>query len=671
MPFLIKNKKLPTRLQWSRFFEVLSKKEKISFFIFFILTFASFIFLAGNFYLKNTKIKPARGGIYSEGLLGQPRFINPIYANSDSDRTLVQLTFSGLMKYNENMEIIPDLIETYKTSEDGKTYIFYLKKNIFWQDKQPITADDVIFTVKTIQNPEAKSPLRANWIGVKVEKIDDLTIKFQLQKPYSAFLENCVLKILPKHIWKNIPAKNLSLENYYNLNPVGSGPYKITKLKRDRTGNIKSILLSQNNLYFGKKPNISKIKFLFFNDEKELIKAARYGKIEGLSFNSFNNQLGDSWKNYLLSFPRYFAVFFNQDKAKVLTKKDVRLALNYATNKKEIAEKVFGLKKNSSLVEKEICHSPIIPKIYGFNPPTEIYDFNLQKAKEILDKAGFKENENGLRKKLIQKKPSFVFKKRLEKGCRGKEVEELQKCLSSISINGKAIYPQGEITGYFGNKTKQAVISFQEKYYKDILEPWGFKKGTGVVGKTTQKKLNEICFPAKTETLTLKLSLITIDQPQLTEIARILKKQWKNIGVELEIKKFPLSELEQDFIKPRNYQLLLLGEALGAIPDPLPFWHSSQKKDPGLNLSLYANKKADKLLEENRTLSDPTTREKKLESFQDIVIKDAPAVFLSSPVYIYSVSKKIKGIKVKKIVEPSKRFAGIENWYIKTKRAWK
>jgi len=670
-----KSKKWPNKSQWKQFFKILSKKEKISFLVFFVLALASFIFLTSNFYLKNTEIKAASGGTYKEGVLGQPRFINPIYANSDPDRDLVQLIFSGLMKYDENMEIVPDLAEKYELSPDGEDYTFYLRKNLLWQDKQPLNADDIIFTIKTIQDPDAKSPLRANWVGVKVEKIGDLIIKFKLQKPYSAFLENCTLKILPKHIWKDIAAKNLPLENKYNLNPIGSGPYNLQKLKSSNSGHIKSILLSKNNFYFGTKPNISKIEFLFFDKEEELTQAAEHGKIEGLSLNSFNEFSGKNqqskWQNYFLSFPRYFAVFFNQNKSEILAEKNIRLALNYATNKKEIVEKVLGLNEKSPYIDKEVSQSPILPKVYGFNPPLKIYNFDIEKAKEILEEEGFKENENGLREKHIQKEVAFNFKSRLQKGSQGTEVKELQKCLANPALAGPEIYPGGETSGYFGSKTEQAVINFQEKYSKDILEPWNFTEGTGIVSETTRAKLNEICFPSPKEILPLKFSLITVDQPQLEKVAEILKEQWKAVGVEVEIKKFPLSQLEQDFIKPRNYEILLLGEVLGAIPDPLPFWHSSQKNDPGLNISLYENEKADGLLEENRKLSDPEAREQKLELFQDIVIGDAPAVFLYSPNYIYTVLKEVKGIEIKKIVDPSKRFAGIEDWYIKTKRVWK
>ncbi|MDD2731987.1 MAG: ABC transporter substrate-binding protein [Candidatus Pacebacteria bacterium] len=659
-------KKWPARHQWGQFFKILSKKEKVYFFLLFVVFISSFIYLLRNFYLENTTITPAQGGIHIEGVIGQPRFINPIYANSDTDRDLVQLIFSGLMKYDDNMNIVPDMVQNYEIEEEGKTYKFYLKENLLWQDKTPITSDDIIFTIKTIQNPDYKSTLRANWVGVEVEKISELGVKFKLKKPYGAFLENCTLKIIPKHILESIPPENFPFESY-NLKPIGSGPYKIKEIIQEKPERLKSLTLSVNSLYYDKRPYIPEIKFLFFDNKEELIEAAKNGKVKGLGID-YNNEINQKWQTYDILMPRYFAVFFNPDKSPALKDKNVRIALNLATDKKKIIKNVLKIDEDSPEFEKVIVDSPILPQVYGYEAPLEIYQYDTEKAKEILEKAGFKdENGDGLREKILEKKAAFQFKSDLRLGSRGTEVEELQKCLAKFSD----VYPEGEITSYFGKKTEEAVIKFQEKYASEILAPSGLTKGTGEVSKNTRAKLNEVCFEKPDESIPLKISLVTVNQAQLVEVAEELKNQWKSIGVELEIEKINVSSLEQDFIKPREYQSLLFGEVLGAILDLLPFWHSSQKIDPGLNLAVYQNKEADKLLEEIRVSSDSRLKAEKLNQFQNILIKEAPAVFLYCPDYIYLASKEIKGIETKKITDPSKRFSCIENWYIKTKRVWK
>jgi len=632
------------------------------FFLFLFLALSSFVFLSVNFYFKNTEIKLAPGGIYVEGVIGSPRFINPIYTPlNDVDRDLTELLFSGLMKYNSKGEIVSDLANC-NTEEEGKIYECHLKGNIIWHDGEKLTSDDVIFTIKTIQDPEYESPLRINWLGIEVEKISDLGIRFKLKNPYSPFLETLTLKILPKHIWRNIPAPNFPLSDY-NLKPIGSGPYQFKELEKNESGSIISLTLTANSNYFGKGPNISQITFKFFEKEENLIRALQKKEIQGLSLGNFKYAellKENGLHKYSISLPRYFAIFFNPEKSKVLAEKKIREALNYGTDKKEILEKV--LQK-----EGEVVDSPIMPAIYGFESPIKVYPSDLEKAKEILDTAGFKETEIGRREKIIKRELEFQFKSDLKVGSQGREVEELQKCLAK----DPEVYPEGKITGFFGNLTKQAVIKFQEKYAKEILEPWGFKEGTGLVSKTTRAKLNEICFEKPIEILPLSFSLVTVEQPFLIEIANLLKEQWQALGVEIKIETFDISTLEREIIKPRNYQSLLFGQVLGSIPDPFPFWHSSQKRDPGLNLALYENKGTDKLLEEGKETQDFRERAEIYEEFQDILIDDAPVIFLINPNYLYFASKEIKGIEAKIIVDPSKRFSGIEDWYIRTKRVWK
>ena len=653
--------KLPKKSQWRQFFKVLNKTEKTYFFILLGLFFLSFAVLLINFYLNNTKVVPADGGIYIEGLLGSPRYINPIYAPlSDADRDLTELIFSGLMKYNSDGKLQLDLAKDYKVLEDGKIYEFYLKENLFWQDSQPLTVDDVIFTIDLIQNPDIKSPLRPAWLGVEVEKVSEGVLRFKLKNESSVFLENTTLKIIPKHIWEDTPQQNFPLTSI-NLNPIGSGPYKLEKLSRDKDGKIISLDLIPNPVYFGEKPHLLKIFFRFFNNEEEAIKALDSGEIKGFSLNSVKNFPKNKNSNlYSFSLPRYFVIFFNQKNSKVLSEKEVRLALNYGTDKDEILSKVLS---NYGTV----VNSPILPDIYGFKAPSKIYSFDKEKSKEILEKAGFLLSDSGIREKFVKRELTFQFKNNLSLGSTGKDVEELQKCLAKDS----QVYPEGEITSYFGEKTKGAVIRFQEKYSQDILKPDGLEKGTGEVKKRTRDKLNEICFEKPEEKIPLKISLTTVNDPSLIEAASILKNQWLELGVEIEIKIVDSNTLEREILGKREFEALLFGEILGLVPDPFPFWHSSQKGEFGLNLANYENKKCDKLLEAARQSLDENESRGKLEEFQDLLIEDSPVVFLYNPDYLYFVSKEIKGLSEKTIVDPSKRFTNIENWYVYTKRAWK
>lgn len=647
--------KSPSKKQWAQILKVLTRKERAVFIFFLLLFFASLISLMTIFYFKNTETKPTIGGQYTEGIVGSPRFINPIYAQgSDVDRSLVEVIFSGLMKYDGQGKIVPDLAKSFEIKEDGKIYDVYLKSNLSWHDGKPLTADDVIFTLETIQNSDYKSPLRGNYLGIEAEKIDKIGIRFKLKTPYSGFLERLTFKILPKHIWENISPQNFLLTNY-NLRPVGSGPYKFKELKQDSSNKIISLTLAK----FGSS-YISQINFLFFNTEKELIEAAKTGEIDGFSVVSpeYYDIFTSEKMEYSLSLTRYFALFFNPEKSRFLSDEKIRKALNFGIDKKQTTEKVL-------LNRAEIIDSPMLPQIFGFDQPSKIYEFNPVEAERLLKEAGLVKNNSGFWIKTDQGQ-TVEFKTDLKDGNQGNEVSKLQTCLA----RDKEVYPSGKITGYFGSETKTAVIKFQEKYAKDILEPQGFTEGTGLVSKATRTKLNEVCSIPARET-TLKFSITTVDDPILKKTAENLKEQWKKLGIDIEIQTYPVSQIEKDFIKPRDYEMLLFGEVLELIIDPYPFWHSSQIKDPGLNLAKYENKSADKLLESARTSLNEEERSKKYQEFQDILLADAPALFLYSPEYLYYLPENIKGFDIRVIADPSKRFGNIENWYIKTKRTWK
>lgn len=673
-------KKLPSFSQWKQLFKVLKRKEKISFLILSGLALSSLIYLSFNLYLNSTRVVPASGSSFAEGVVGQPRFINPIYGETnDVDRTLIDLIYSGLVAYDKDGKIINDLAENYNILNGGKTYEFILKNNLFWQDGKPLTSDDIIFTIKTIQNSDYKSPLRAGWIDVETEKTSDRSLKFHLKNPYNSFLENSAVKIIPKHVWAEIPAESFAL-SYYNLQPIGAGPYVIDGLERTNAGFIKNINLKANRKYYGKVPYISNISFKFFENKEDLIKAANQKIIDGFSLNSSDYNKEDSqkirqgwsaserFKNYSMALPRYFAVFFNlnsnqqktggQALANILSDENIRKALNYSVNKEELVKKINSL----DIYKVSTVGSPILPDFFGYEKPSVSYDFNIEKAKELLDKAGFKDNGTLQRVKANEKKPAFQFKTYLRMNSKGKEVTELQGCLSRIDNSFKELL-SGETISVYGKGTEKAVNEFQKKYLQN-QEP------TGETGKITRKKLNEVCVPVQEEAQILKFTLITINQRQLIETAESLKNYWQNIGILTEIEVKDISELKS-IIKERNYDALLYGQALGSLPDLYPFWHSSQVNDPGLNLAEFQNKDADQLLKEARETTSEETKKEKYEKLQNTIIEKAPAVFLYNSDFIYWASEKVKGIDTAKIIDPAKRFSNIQNWYIKTKRVFK
>jgi len=659
----MKKSKFPSFSQWKQIFKVLGKQEKIAFSAFVVLAGASLIFLASTFYIGNTKVVPATGGIYTEGVVGQPRFINPIYGETnDTDRTLIDLIYSGLMTYDKDGNIVNDLAESFTVSDDGKTYNFILKNNVFWQDGQPLTADDIIFTIKTIQNSDYKSPLRANWVGIDVQKVSDKSVAFILKSPYNSFLENCTVKIIPQHIWETVLPENFTLSTY-NLQPVGSGLYSFSGLSQASDGFIKSIDLKTNHAYYGKLPYISNISFQFFANKEDLIKSVNAKQIDGFS-SLEEKEIKQGWSAsekfsvYSMSLPRYFAVFFNTTKTKLLSDINIRQALSYAVDKNELAKQISSSTKSKI----SIVDSPILPDYYGLGAPSAPYQYDTDNANKLLDKSGFKDSGSGQRAKPNNKKPAFQFKSYLASGTKSSDVTQLQSCLARLDNSFKTLM-QNETNGTYGKGTEDAVTEFQKKYLPS-------EKPTGEVGKATRTKLNELCIVQQADSTPLKFTLTTINQPQLVQAANILKDYWQKVGVAIEVKTVEISELKT-IIKTRDFDALLYGEVLGSEPDVFPFWHSSQINDPGLNLSSYQNKDVDQLLKESRETLDTATKQDDYEKLQDIIIKDSPALFLYNPDYVYWVSQKVNGVETTKIVDPAKRFSNIQNWYLKTKRAWK
>ena len=383
-------------------FKNLSRTERWIFIAACLIFTTSSIFMAVDLLYRDTNLVPIAGGEYIEGLINQPTFINPVLAGSNgSDRDLIELVFSNLLDLAENYKVGEprNSTELSLRGENNRTWNIRLKENILWDDGQPITSDDVIFTITTIQDSDSRSPLFSMWQEVKSERVSEREIKLILPETY-AFFEATLkeLKIIPKHIFGSVPAANFRLSDF-NLEPIGSGPFKFLSFRKERSGFISEYQLIRNEYYFGQKPYLEKIGFKFYQNEEELIKNFNSGVIDGFGgLNQENlSKININHQVFELRMPRYYAIFFNPYSQDILKDKNVRLALNYATDRKELIEKIFD--RRAIPVE-----GPLVLGMKGY--AAEIYpqeNFSLEKAEQILETSGWQLNTEGIREKNINK----------------------------------------------------------------------------------------------------------------------------------------------------------------------------------------------------------------------------------------------------------------------------
>ncbi|MBU1015212.1 peptidoglycan-binding protein [Patescibacteria group bacterium] len=654
-PKFLKN--LPSFAQWQQLPQLLPRKERMLVAVLALVLISSGVLLLRALYETVTIEIPSIGGQLTEGMVGSPRFLNPLYAEAnDVDRDLVRLVYSGLFRFTETGELVPDLAERVTVQGEGRFYEVELKEGVKWQDGAPFSADDVVFTIATIQDPASKSSVRANWIGVNVQKLSSMRVRFELQDPYAPFLERLTLPLLPAHIWKNVSMENLPLSGF-NLQPVGTGPYQVTAVHQDKkSGAVREITL-KSNPHTLRPPFLERLTFKFYDTQEELRKAVGRREVESFAIPSYGEPFPQRGEVYDFTLPRYFAVFFNLSSKGSIEEDNVREALRSSIDKSRLIEQVFGGKA------RQVC-SPVLPSLFEISAPEHPQEFDPARALALLEQEGFVKTEGGI---VLPPAPPTNFQSRLVTGSTGEEVRRLQECLSQ----DPALYEEGTVSGYFGPLTKEAVVRFQEKYASEILAPEGLKKGTGTVGPSTRTKLNEICGESQGETTPLRLTLSFPEHPLLEKVAENLKAQWEELGIRIILSSSPSPDFTREVLKERNYEMLLFGEILGVTPDPFPFWHSSQGQDPGLNLSVYENKNVDRLLEALRQESGEEKRKETLEELQEEILSDAPALFLYDIPYSYELPQKVKGVNAHLIGDPSHRFDGAENWYVETKRVGK
>ena len=391
--FFKKLKNFFERLKPRRFLAAISnfsKRDKIILVIFISCGLIGLTWFLINNYFKNTQVVADYGGTYTEGVLSSPRYLNPIITdNNDAESILESVLFSSLFKNDGSGKLTNDLIKDVEETE-ANTYLLTIKDNVMWHDGQKLTTDDIIFTIELLKNDYFANPYSSFLKEISVEQISPLTLKVVLPQEDFFWQDYFTFKILPKHLWKDVPIENFVLSDL-NLKPIGSGPFKFQKSTMDKSGRITQFNLVYFNDYFGGRPYLDNLVFKFFPDYNSALSSLKKNEILALSNIRVSTENQTKFSKLEITSSSFYSLTFNLNET-LLQNKDIRQALNLAINKQEIENKL------------NLSFKPINSVADVYLNSNFINEFNPEKAKQILQEAGFKDsNQDGILDKKINK----------------------------------------------------------------------------------------------------------------------------------------------------------------------------------------------------------------------------------------------------------------------------
>lgn len=325
------------------------------------------------------------GGVYVEGVIGNISTLNPLLAASEPEQAVSRLLFSSLYNYDVTGALHTDLAESM-TVKDDKVYTIKLR-NAAWHDGKKLTAEDVVYTINLIKNPQVRSPLRVNWLDISARAIDDSTVEFMLPAVYAGFSHALTFPVIPKHILQTVSPSSMR-EADFSSNPVGSGPFAVKRVQTsESTSSTDVVRMEPNAKYYGAVSTLSRLELRAYGNESLLIKAVNSGEVSaasGLSLSAADNIKSKQYstKHWLLNKGVYLLM---NNRSQTLQDARVRRALRYATDTSSIRATVGD---NVARLDTPILQSQIAQKL----PAAP--DHNLDKAKALLKEAGWTYNQS-------------------------------------------------------------------------------------------------------------------------------------------------------------------------------------------------------------------------------------------------------------------------------------
>ncbi len=714
----------------------MSKAERIILAVLTSILTISLLLMLRLFYVENTTNVAVVGGTYIEGAVGEVLPLNPWFITSnDVSRDIVSLVFSGLMKYDPKTGKVIDDLATVDISNDNRIYTATLKPNVLWHDStkehpHPVTADDVVFTFKTIQEQGFPNPiLQQNFKGVEVEKINDRTVRFRLSKPYSFFSSNLTLGLVPRNAFEAIPVDKLDQALDFGLHPIGAGPYSfLSLLQTDLSTEVTLKRFPQQGM---PQYKIDRVVFRAFSDYQTLL--TDIINMNGVRLVPRNEKgepiLPRRFQAVPYSLPQYVGLFFNLDR-EIPADKNVRLGLQLAINKQEVVDGIHEVQ----VIDTPLLEIDLADWRYKFdataaqgaffesnwNVPEKVRLQRLLEQRETnavgplasvprvallstgatLTMTGSSRNlkfpvsingirvETGVTIKGVRQTLSGAWIVKLPAGNGmsgslkiGMNILKMTDAkddivdsayLERMTESGKfrLASTEQQLVEQFIRSKQLAAEDKRRITVQDMYLDNGFLRRKAETD-APHTRINERGKP-------LSITILTSPKPDTYRaVAGVIKKQWEAVGASVTL---DIPESRKDFedkLLKRQYDVVLFGESLFDNLDSYPYWHSSQIQErndesklrlDAFNLSQYTSFEADTLLGRIRETSNMDSRTKALKELNELLKKDIPAIVLYSPLSVFAHDESLHGVSIKKLSLHADRFADFDQWYVATER---
>lgn len=685
-----------------------------------------------RFWLDSTVLVPARGGTYIEGSVGEVMPWNPWFTlQNDVNRDIVSLVFSGLQKYDPSTREVKDDLGTLSSSEDGKVYTVTLHDNLFWHDTtpenpHPVTADDIVFTFETMQDPAFPNPpLRENFAGVKIEKVNDRTVTFTLDEPYAYFRTNLTFGLLPKRSFEGIPISRLEQTGTeFGLRPVGAGPYRLKSFAQ--TDLSSEVTLEKFARPLSDQYRLERVVFKVFPDYLSLL--SDLGNLDAIRVVPQSDDgrpvIPNNFQARTYTLPQYVALFFNLDQPIVADQK-LRLGLRLGTNKQAIADAV----DNAVIVDTPLLEIDTSDWHYQFDAQAAqgaLYESQWYFPEKIRLQALLEKREtnrvgslkvdpvvmlatgstltltgdfdnvpkpkvNGVRVTTGSHSGQWVVTLPTERGATGALLlgDTIIRLTTEEGriLDSAVVLRVADETAFAKAKAEQDLVEkFVATRDGDVPESERITAADlkldddGFLRRRTAD--DTIGIRQNAAGRTLKLVLLTSNSPPAYKLAaEEVAKEWRQLGVEVSVEvPSTRADFEARLLK-RQYDVLLYGQSLLNNLDAYPYWHSSdvQKQTDdenelrldAYNLSQYVSPEADILLEKIRGTNDEEERLGAIASLSEVLKRDAPAIVLYSPIYTYAHRDDIRGVDLGHLSMHADRMHSLSKWYVRQERVFK